>query len=391
MDNIPKPALTALRPTRLGYFRIKVLLLIFKIPFYIVFKRLFYKVEVKGVHHLDGGSKLLLINHHTQADPMILSYFTNRPIFFFMTEPAMANGLFAKLMAWLGQIPKKKLIADTACMRAMKGWAEIGGTVATFPEGQFSYDGYLGEIKPGLSQLVHFLDIPVVTARLINADRSWPAWAIVPRRTGLRIEIDPPRKFERTDNIEEIVEKRLYVDPNNCKRFNTKGKNLAKGLAKLLRFCLSCGSEHTLQEDKNIITCNHCTEQWVVDPTNTLSGKEKFTMKEALEKVKEKLEQHWQSGLEFKTISDALVMDASRPQWIEIKRGILILSENTLSSGKWSIEIKDIVAHTRDWGNILLIRTPRQRLAIKISHDEGFVTWSMALDMAINNYGDTNG
>lgn len=384
MNNNPKPAVLAINPSKIGLIRIKILFWISKLPLFFLFKRFFFKVEVEGAHHLNGGAKLLLINHHTQIDPLVLSYFINRPLFFFMTEPAMSYSLFSRLMSWLGQIPKKKLIADTACMKAMKGWTEVGAIVATFPEGQFSYDGHLGDIKPGLSQLIHFLDVPVVTARLVNADRSWPAWAALPRRTGLKIEIDPPRKFNKGDKVEEVIEKRLYVNPESCKRYPSFGKKLAKGLDKLLRFCLECGSEHSLKSEKNVLICTICKEQWTVDTSNIIQGKETFTIKQALKRTQEHLETLWKKNIIFRTIADAIIMDASRPQWTTIDSGVLKLSRDCLELGNCKINNKDIVAHTRDWGNLILIRTARARYAIKIPNQEGFVVWSMALDLALN-------
>jgi hypothetical protein len=50
-------------------------------------------------------------------------------------------------------------------------------------------------------------------------------------------------------------------------------------------------------------------------------------------------------------------------------------------AGAWSVDLADVLGHTLDWGNLLLLRTSRQRLALAMPEDSRAV-WSFVLEEA---------
>ncbi len=372
------PAVPPIEPTRFARCRLNGLLRIVGPIVRVLLRRYVAGVEVVGREHLDGGPYLVLMNHACPFDPVLLTFYARMVPHFLVTEPFMADRPAARFAAWLGQIPKRKLEPDARAMRMMKRWCGVGGSVATFPEGQFPWDGIPLPLQPGLGDLVRYLEVPLVTVRLINGDRLWPAWAKSPRRTRLRIEIDPPRKFEGAEatdsNVEAYVAERIRVDPDECVRWPATGKNLAEGLARFLRFCFACGADEAL-------VCAGCGGRWEVSGENRLRGPAgEFSIAEAWAKVRSALDRRWSKGtVDLIGLGEVSVIDASKPQWKPVTRGKLALAGGILSVGTWQVPIADVVAHTMDWGDLILIRTRRQRIALRLPDDSRAV-WTYAFD-----------
>lgn len=338
------------------------------------------KVEIVGREHLSGGPKLVLMNHSNPLDPVLLTAFGRKPIQFLVTEPFMATGFAARLAAWLGQVPKRKLDHDTRSIRILKKWCEVGALVGLFPEGQFSWDGQPLPLQPGLAQLIRFLDVPVVTARLINGDRLQPAWARSARKTSLRLEIDPPRTFGPDEDIESYVRERIHVDPAACARFPVQGKRLAEGLVGFLRFCFECGADHSLRENADRIHCVNCGRGWTVTADNRLSSLDRsLTIAEIWQRARDRLHRIWGPTPNLKSLGPVTVLDATRAQWKSVTEGTLSLRDGSLRVNDWILDVRGIAAHTMDWGDLILLRTDRQRLAIRMPEDSRAI-WTLALE-----------
>lgn len=374
-----KPAVLPLTPSKKALNRFDLILKTVGWLGRMSMRRYVKEIEIVGREHLQGGSKLILMNHSSPLDPTLLTFFGKKSLQFLVTEPYMAERGLSRFVAWMGHIPKRKLDPDTRALRTMKLWCKNGGTVATFPEGQFSWDGTPLPMMPGLTELVRYLEVPVVIVRLINGDRLWPAWATHPRRTSLRMEIEAPKVFAPGESVEDYVTQHLHVDPLTCQRWPVEGKNLAEGMAKFLRFCFSCGADAALSDRGEELRCSSCQQSWRVRADNRVG---EFTVAAVWKQVKENLKQKWSGAPFCKSLGEVSVMDASRPQWVLMDEGILTLEDSILHAGAWQLPLKEILAHTMDWGDLILIRTERKRIALRFPEDSRAV-WTFALDEAI--------
>lgn len=380
-----QPAAAPIEPSRRALLRLRFLTALTGPFVRLLLRRHVRRIEITGREHLSGpGPKLVLMNHSNPLDPVLLTYFGRRPIQFFVTEPYMASGLTGRLAAWLGQIPKRKLDHDTRSIRVMKKWCEEGAIVGLFPEGQFSWDGQPLPLQPGLASLIRYLDVPVVTARLINGDRLRPAWARFTRRTSLRLEFDPPRHFSADADIESYVRDRIHVDPAACARFPARGKNLARGLAAALRFCFECGADESLRDEGDRLSCRHCGWSWTVTADLRLlsSGGPAFPLAEAWARARARLAAQWGPAPALQSLRPVTIYDATRAQWKPLIQGPLTLANGELTVVGWKLDLRDVMAHTMDWGDLILIRTPRQRLAVRLAGDSRAI-WTLALERAI--------
>ena len=343
-------------------------------------------VEVVGAEHLHGPN-LVLMNHGSAFDPFLLTLYGGRAMHFMVTEPAMDASLRGRMLAWLGQVPKRKLEADTRAVRTLKKWVQLGATVCVFPEGMFSWDGQLGPIMPGLAQLVDYLEAPVVTVRQIGSHRLWPAWARHPRRTTVRLEVDPPVRFGPDDDIEAEVARRLKVHPAVIPAFRTTGSRLALGLVRHLRFCPCCGAEGTLEERGDQLGCQTCWSRWTVDVDNVLHRVEEpdepwfSSVSEETPNLREigvhdallhnlaRLEAGWKNGISLASRGPVEVLDISRSAWESLVTAPLSLTGTSLSVASWTLDLGQVLGVTLDWGDLVILRTQHQRLALRMPHD----------------------
>lgn len=373
------PALPARLPSVEALERVTRATRAVSVPVRLILKRWLREVEVVGEEHLSSGPALVLTNHCSPLDAVLLGAHLSRPLHFLVTEPAMFPSPMAQLMAWLGQVPKRKLEAEARTMRTLKGWCDAGGIAAVFPEGEFTMDGRVGRLQPGLRQLIEYLGVPVVVVRQVNGHRFWPAWAKHPRRTKVRLEVDAPRVFSPGEDVDEAVAQALTVDLKVCESWPVSGSNLAEGLARVLAWCPWCGASPP-NDAANTFSCSACGASWNVGADNMLRNEqETLSLYEAFLLMQARLAERWSRGVALKTAGEAEVWDASRPQWAQIGKGYLSLGDGALSLGTWRLPLSEVLTHTLDWGNHIVLRTRRQRLALRFSTDARAI-WHLALE-----------
>jgi 1-acyl-sn-glycerol-3-phosphate acyltransferase len=115
------------------------------------------RVRVEGLDDLPAGGPLIVAaNHMSNADPPLIGGWLapalgRRPTF--LAKESLFVGPLAPLIRSLGAEPVKAGGSDMGAYRAAKAVLERGGVVAIMPEGTRSFDGVLGDPKPGVSLL----------------------------------------------------------------------------------------------------------------------------------------------------------------------------------------------------------------------------------------------
>ena len=131
--------------------------------------RLIYRVTAMGREHLPSGGFLLLPNHITWVDAIVLQLACPRPIRFIVDEGYYRNRLLHPVLRLAGCIP----ITSRRAKEALRGAAEklrAGEVVCLFPEGQLSRSGTLLRLRRGYELIARQADAPVVPVWL---DQLW--------------------------------------------------------------------------------------------------------------------------------------------------------------------------------------------------------------------------
>lgn len=135
--------------------------------------RLVYRVRVTG-HSEDRipaqGPALIVCNHLSYMDPLIVGGTIQRPIRFVMTHEIYRLPGLTWLFRLAGAIPVAPRKVDPECLaRAFEAVDQAlarGELVGIFPEGRLSPDGEVGEFRAGISEILARRTVPVVPMAL---------------------------------------------------------------------------------------------------------------------------------------------------------------------------------------------------------------------------------
>jgi len=156
-----------------------------------------YRIRAQGLDNIPvKGPAIVVCNHVSYIDPIILAGSIRRPLRFVMWykifQIPVLNFIFRNMKA----IPIAGAREDQAIMDDAfeKVDAELaaGNVVCIFPEGAITHDGEIARFRPGIEKIIKRRPVPVVPASL---GRLWGSWFSRRRDGGIR-KI-PGRLFSR--------------------------------------------------------------------------------------------------------------------------------------------------------------------------------------------------
>ncbi len=133
--------------------------------------RMMYRVRMTGTRHIpEDGPALLVCNHVSFMDPLLIGGSIDRPVRFVMTHRIYYRFGMKWLFRLAGAIPIAPKDEDPQCREA--AWVAIDEAlkkdeiVGIFPEGKLSPDGQVGRFKPGVERILKENPVPVVVGAL---------------------------------------------------------------------------------------------------------------------------------------------------------------------------------------------------------------------------------
>lgn len=133
------------------------------------FARLFYHVTATGAERLPTGGFLLLPNHISWVDAIVLSMACPRPIRFIIDEGVYRNPVLNPFLRAVSCIPITGRKAKDG-MREAVARIQAGEVVCVFPEGELSRTGTLSRLRRGYEIIARQSDAPIVPVWL---DQLW--------------------------------------------------------------------------------------------------------------------------------------------------------------------------------------------------------------------------
>ena len=128
-----------------------------------------YRVCALGVEHLPQGGFLLLPNHITWVDAIVLQIACPRPIRYIIDQEFYCKPILQPFVRLVRCIPIDTRHSRSAVRAATEKIAE-GEIVCLFPEGQLERAGTLLRLQRGYELIAHHANAPVVPVWL---DRLW--------------------------------------------------------------------------------------------------------------------------------------------------------------------------------------------------------------------------
>jgi 1-acyl-sn-glycerol-3-phosphate acyltransferase len=168
-----------------------------------IFQTLFtvwFRYRAQGMESLPERGALLLINHQSFLDPLLVGLPLRRPVSYLARENLFRVPVVGWLLRRTYVMPINRESAGTESLRESLRRMEHGFLVGIFPEGTRSFDGGLRELKPGFVALVRRANVPVIPVAVAGAYEAFPRGAWFPRPSRIRIiygsPLDPTRLAE---------------------------------------------------------------------------------------------------------------------------------------------------------------------------------------------------
>ncbi len=117
---------------------------------------------------------LLLANHQSNFDPLLVGLPLNRPVSYMARSTLFLNPLVGWILRNTYVVPIDRDAARAGPIRELVARLERGFLVGVFPEGTRTFDGDLGEFKPGFVALVRRSRLPIVPVGIAGAFEAYP-------------------------------------------------------------------------------------------------------------------------------------------------------------------------------------------------------------------------
>lgn len=229
--------------------------------------RLFMKSKFNYVYDSipkSVGPYLLLCNHNTNFDPILLGLAAGQQIYFVASEHIMRKGLGTWfLKRYFDPIIHLKGKAGLNTIANMLKSLKAGFNVMIFPEGNRSFNGLTCEYQASIGKLARKSGATLVTYRLEGGYLSQPRWGFTTRKgklNGRLVHIYGAEELNgmTDDAINEAIVSDLYEDAYKTeKREKTefKGRRLCYGLESTIFTCPRCKKIGTLKSSDTTLSC----------------------------------------------------------------------------------------------------------------------------------------
>lgn len=136
-----------------------------------VVTRIMYRVTYSGVQHIpDKGAAVLVCNHVSYVDWLIIAGACRRPIHFVMHASIYRLPFLHWIFRLAKVIPIESGKRNPAALRqafeAISTVLKKGGIVCLFPEGHLTRTGHINAFRPGIERIIRDNPVPVIPLAL---------------------------------------------------------------------------------------------------------------------------------------------------------------------------------------------------------------------------------
>ena len=152
-----------------------------------------YRLEKRGARFPEFGPALIVCNHVSFVDSLVISAACRRPIRFIMDNAIFNAPVIRTLARGMKAIPicpaKENPEVFEQAFEAAATVLREGELVCIFPEGRLTADGSIGEFRPGLMRILAETPVPVIPIAIVGL------WGSMFSRYGRKLWQRLPRKL----------------------------------------------------------------------------------------------------------------------------------------------------------------------------------------------------
>jgi len=158
-----------------------------------------YRIRASGLDNIpDNGPAVLVCNHVSYVDALVIGGSVRRPIRFVMWYKIFDIPLLRFIFRTAKAIPIASAKEDPALLEEafaqIDAELEAGNIVCIFPEGGITRDGDMQTFRPGIEKIIGRRPVPVIP---IGLGGLWGSW--FSRHTSGRLRRLPGKLFSRVD------------------------------------------------------------------------------------------------------------------------------------------------------------------------------------------------
>jgi 1-acyl-sn-glycerol-3-phosphate acyltransferase len=143
------------------------------------------RYRARGMERLPtNGGALLLINHQSYLDPLLVGLPLRRPVSYLARDSLFRVPVIGWILRNTYVMPINREAASTASLREAIRRLEHGFYVGIFPEGTRTTTGEIGTLKPGFLALMRRANVPVYPVGIAGAFQAFPrgSWFLRPAK-----------------------------------------------------------------------------------------------------------------------------------------------------------------------------------------------------------------
>jgi len=125
----------------------------------------------------DEGPFVLIMNHESYLDPILISTLARRRIAFFTKSTSFADRLLQPVFRAYRSLPNRRYEIDPMVVRQGLRCLTKGKCIGIFPEGERTWDGGLLPFKWNSVRFLQSVQVPIVLAEIEGAFDLLPRWS----------------------------------------------------------------------------------------------------------------------------------------------------------------------------------------------------------------------
>jgi 1-acyl-sn-glycerol-3-phosphate acyltransferase len=151
-----------------------------------------FSLRTEGSQHLPRqGPALLIANHQSYLDPIIIGIAARRHLCFLARKTLFRNRTFGWLLRSLNAVPIDQEGFAREGLKTTLAQLQAGQAVLIFPEGERSPHGKMLPLRPGIHLLIKKMAMPIIPIGVAGAYQAWPRWRAYPVPAPLFLPPEP--------------------------------------------------------------------------------------------------------------------------------------------------------------------------------------------------------
>ena len=178
-----------------------------------------WSLRTQGRQHIPAtGPALLIANHQSFFDPLLVGLGTRRHLRFLARKTLFQRPLFTWLIRMLNAVAIDQEGVGKEGIKTILDQLHNGEAVVVFPEGTRTSNGLMQPLRPGIHLLIKRAQAPIIPVGIAGAFEAWPHWRTMPRpaplfwpgcRATMAVSIGQPldaRQFAQMQRAQALTE-----------------------------------------------------------------------------------------------------------------------------------------------------------------------------------------